>query len=376
MAAPLAPGRDMVSGATELARHVMHPLRVAGIEQLTEDSVTITFDVPDHLEELYRFEPGQHIAVARPDHQDSRRRSYSVCSPQGGPLRVAVKRLPNGAFSSYAQKELRAGDTLQVLPPDGRFTTELYPGRTRHYAAIAAGSGITPVMSIIASILKIEPNSRCTLVYGNRTTASIMFLEELQDLKNRHCDRLQIVHILSREEQASSMASGRIDGDKLAALFRGLVCVEDVDEWFLCGPQTLVEQARETLRARGVPAASIRRELFHAEGVEIAAPSTMARPATGTSSVSLVLHGRTTEIAVARDGLSILDAALPVRADAPYACKGGVCGTCRARVVEGEVRVLHNYALEEDEIAAGLVLACQARPISHVVVLDFDTLRA
>jgi ring-1,2-phenylacetyl-CoA epoxidase subunit PaaE len=355
------------------SRHALHALHVADVEPLTEDSVAITFDVPDDLRDAFAFAPGQHVAVVHSAGGDDLRRSYSICSPVGGALRVAVKLLPEGRFSTYAHGELKAGDTLDVLPPAGRFTTALDPGHADHYAAIAAGSGITPVLSIIHSVLQTEPDSRCTLIYGNRTVRSIMFLEELCDLKNRYPTRLQVFHVLSREPQDSDLAEGRIDAGKLTRLLDTVVPEDSVDAWFLCGPFGMVDEALSTLRERGVPSRSIHRELFHAEAATAPppAPQPDARAADGAA-VTIVLDGRRTELTVPRDGVAILDAALAVRPDAPYACKGGVCGTCRCRIVEGEVHMDRAYALEDDEIAAGVRLACQSHPLGDHVVLDFD----
>jgi ring-1,2-phenylacetyl-CoA epoxidase subunit PaaE len=333
--------------------------------------VAISLEVPHELRETFAFAPGQHIALMRDGAAEGVRRSYSVCSPVGGPLRVAVKRIPGGSFSSYAHERLQAGDRLQVLPPDGRFGPQLDPRQARHYVAVAAGSGITPVLSIIASVLEHEPQSRVTLLYGNRTVASIMFLEELEALKNRDPTRLELIHVLSREPRDADLLEGRIDGPKLTRLIEQLIPVSDVDQWFLCGPLGMVEGARDVLLSAGVAATAIRRELFHAEDV---APvtRTFADDAAGGAAVRIVLDGRTTELTVPRDGRSILDATLAARPDAPYACKGGVCGTCRCRLVEGEVEMAHRYALEDDELAAGVRLACQARPVTDRVVLDFD----
>jgi ring-1,2-phenylacetyl-CoA epoxidase subunit PaaE len=356
------------------ARHELHTLTVGAVDRLTDDAVAITLDVPEHLRELFAFAPGQHVALVRRDAGDELRRSYSVCSPMGGSLRVAVKRLPGGAFSTFADQELRPGDELDVLPPAGRFTPKLDPALTRHRAAIVAGSGITPVLSILASILAIEPGSRCTLIYGNRSTSSVMFLEELEDLKDRYGERLHLIHVFSREPQPVEIAEGRIDPAKLERLLDTLVDASGVDDWLLCGPFSMIESAHETLRRRGVADARVRRELFHAQDAPLPAPIRPTRHSPGNMVVRMVLHGRSTELHMADDTASILDAALAVRPDAPYACKGGVCGTCRCRVVQGQVRMDHAYALEVDEIAAGLTLACQSHPLTDVVTLDFDTL--
>lgn len=359
--------------APPVARHQLHALRVAAVEPLTDDAVALTFDVPEGLEEVFRFTAGQHVALVRRDHGDAIRRNYSVCSPVGGSLRVAVKRLPQGIFSGYVHGDLHLGDELDVLPPAGHFTVTLDPTRSRNCAAIAAGSGITPVLSILASVLAVEPHSTFTLIYGNRTTGSIMFVEELEDLKDRYPQRFQMIHVLSREPQPVPLAEGRVDGRKLEQLLDTLVPPAGIDEWFVCGPFSMVETVRATLRGRGVPAASIRAELFHTSD-PVVVPTEPDDPAAleGAPAVTLVLHGRRTELRVPREGRSILDAALAVRPDAPYACKGGVCGTCRCRLVEGEVRMDHAYALEEDEIGAGVRLACQSHPVSDTVTVDFD----
>ncbi|MGI8572111.1 MAG: 1,2-phenylacetyl-CoA epoxidase subunit PaaE [Solirubrobacteraceae bacterium] len=354
-------------------RHSLHTLRVGAVEELTEDSVAITFEVPEALRAAFEFRPGQHVAIVRPA-VDQLRRSYSVCSPAGGPLRVAVKVLPAGKFSSYALTECKPGDMLDVMPPVGRFTPALDPTRARHYAAIAAGSGITPVISILSSALAAEPESGFTLIYGNRTVASIMFLEELEDLKDRYRERLQLVHVLSREAPESDLLAGRIDRAKLTRMFEVLLPPDSVDEWFLCGPLKMIDEARAALIGAGVPAASIHRELFHAEDVAPAAVSDTATSDSGAA-VEVILDGRRSKLTVPHDGVSILEAMLQVRPDAPFACKGGVCGTCRCRLLEGQVRMDHAYALEEDELADGLVLACQSHPVSDAVVLDFDGVR-
>jgi ring-1,2-phenylacetyl-CoA epoxidase subunit PaaE len=355
------------------ARHALHTLRVSAVEHLTDDSVAVTFEVPDELRAAFEFQPGQHVAIVRPAGGDEVRRSYSICSAVGGPLRVAVKLLPDGRFSRFACNELKPGDTLEVFPPVGRFTTALDPARTRHYAAVAAGSGITPVMSVLASALAVEPDSRFTLIYGNRTTASIMFLEELEDLKDRYPARLQLLHVLSREAPGVDLLAGRIDRSKLNRLLELLLPPESVDEWFLCGPLTMIEEVRSTLIEAGVAPGAIHRELFHAKDSEpAAAPEHVATEPGTEAAVEVILDGRRSALTVPLDGISILEATLAVRPDAPFACKGGVCGTCRCRLLEGQVRMDHAYALEDDELEDGLVLACQSHPVSNSVLLDFD----
>ncbi|MGH9039438.1 MAG: 1,2-phenylacetyl-CoA epoxidase subunit PaaE [Acidimicrobiia bacterium] len=367
--------RACVSGSKS-QRAVFHPLTVASLDRLTDDSVAITFDVPDELAEGYRFTPGQHLTLRCDLAGDDVRRNYSICAPATtGPLRVAVKRLPGGVFSSFALEGLRPGDTIEVMTPSGRFTVPLDPAQAKHYCALAAGSGITPVLSILATALEVEPHSRATLVYGNRTSRSIMFLEELADLKDRYLERFCVLHVLSRERQEADLLNGRIDSEKLKVLFDTVVPPETVDDWFLCGPAEMIETGRATLADRGVPAAHIHRELFHVGPVPPKAPVPAGgdAPTAGAAEVTILLDGRASTFALAPSGEPILDAALAVRSDAPYACKNGMCGTCRAKVVEGDVTMDHNYALEDSELAAGFVLACQSHPAAERVTLDFDT---
>jgi len=361
-------------------RAVFHSLPVAAVERLTDDSVTITFDVPGDLADKYRFTPGQHLTLRCALAGDDVRRNYSICAPATtGPLRVAVKRLPGGVFSTFALERLQPGDTIEVMTPSGRFTVPLDPTQAKHYCALAAGSGITPVLSILATALEVEPGSRATLIYGNRTSRSIMFLEELADLKDRYLERFCILHVLSRERQEAELLNGRIDAAKLKGLFDTVVPPGTVDEWFLCGPAEMIETARSTLTDHGVDPAHVHRELFHV------GPTPPRRPAepggagepggpegTGTAEVTILLDGRASTFPLAPSGEPILDAALAVRGDAPYACKNGMCGTCRAKLVEGDVTMDHNYALEESELAAGFVLACQSHPAADRVTLDFD----
>lgn len=351
-----------------------HPLRVADVEQLTADAVAITFDVPAELTGEYAFAPGQHLTLRATLHGQEVRRSYSICSPpSSGRLRIAVKRLEGGVFSGHALGQVRAGDLIEVLRPAGRFGVRLDPAHAKHYAAIVAGSGITPVLSILAAALETEPASRFTLVYGNRDAASVMFLEELADLKDRYRQRLQLVHILSREERDVELLSGRIDEPKLDRLLETLLPPDDVDDWLLCGPFEMVEQVRARLVARGVPPRSVHLELFHVEGEPVPVRARTAGRGTDADSaeVTVRLDGRTTTFRMPAEG-SVLDATLAVRADAPYACKGGVCGTCRCRLVEGKVEMARHYALDDDEIDEGFVLACQSVPVTPKVVLDFD----
>ncbi|MDX6274904.1 MAG: ring,2-phenylacetyl-CoA epoxidase subunit PaaE [Frankiales bacterium] len=361
---------DLVATPAVRRKPVFHELAVAHVERLTEDSVAVTFAVPSELAEAYAFEAGQHLNIRTSLAGDDVRRSYSICSPEGGPLRVGVKVLPGGAFSSYVHATLAPGDVLEVMTPLGRFKTPLDPTNAKRYCFIAAGSGITPVMSLMSTILAVEPNSEVVLLYGNRTTASVMFLEELEGLKDRYLERVQLVHVLSREEQESPLLTGRLDADKLTKLLGVLVPPASVDEWFLCGPFGLVESARAVLADAGADERHVHFELFHAEPL---APSTavVVEAAGEGAEVTAVLDGRKTAFTLP-PSKSVLDGLLAVRADAPYACKGGVCGTCRAQVVDGSVRMDTNYALEADEVERGFVLTCQSHPTSDKVTLDYD----
>ncbi len=352
---------------------VFHPLAVASVEPVTDDSVAITFDVPDALREDYAFTHGQHLTIRTELAGDDVRRNYSICSPEGsGVLKVAVKRLPGGAFSEHALDVLRPGDVLDVMTPTGRFFTELNPAARRHYACVAAGSGITPVLSIVASTLAAEPQSSLTLVYANRTHKSVMFLEEVEDLKDRYAERFQLLHVLSREPQEVELFSGRLDADRMGRILGGLLPPDTVDEWFLCGPFAMVSELRALLVRLGVPKRAVHAEVFHVES----APPVRRTPVETTdesgAKVTITLDGRRSSFTLPPDGPVVLDAALQVRSDAPFACKGGVCGTCRAKVVEGSVTMDTNWALEPDEVDKGYVLTCQSHPTSDTVVLDYD----
>jgi ring-1,2-phenylacetyl-CoA epoxidase subunit PaaE len=360
--------------ATRPRHATIHALRVAAVEPITEDAVAIEFEVPAELADEYRFLHGQHVSLRCTDIGDDARRSYSICTTAGSQrLRVAVKRLPGGVFSAHAHERLRPGDVLEVVTPTGRFNTPLDPAQARHYAMIAAGSGITPILSILSTVLETEPRSSVTLIYGNRNVASIMFLEELEDLKNLHADRFALYHVLSREEQEVELFNGRIEGERLRAFLDHIVAPSGVDEWFICGPREMIDSTRAQLADRGVEAQHVHFELFHTgEQPRLSEPSTSTASAEDVAQITIVLDGRSSTFALSRRGERVLDAALRVRPDAPYACKGGVCGTCRAKLVEGTVEMEQCYALEQSEVDAGFVLACQSHPTSDRVVLDFD----
>lgn len=344
-----------------------HLLTVAAVDRLTDDSVAVTFDVPEDLRQAFAFRPGQHLTLRRVMAGEDLRRTYSVCaSALSGPLRVAVKRLDGGVFSSWVVDELAPGDRLEVLPPAGRFGPSVSAERQRQYGLIAAGSGITPVLSIAATVLDVEVASEVVLLYGNRTSRDVMFLEELSDLKDRYPARLQVLHMLSREEQGSELLSGRLDRPRLERLLATLVPVDSIDEWYLCGPFGMVTDAREVLADAG--ACEVHVELFHADAPPPRPPRSAAEA--GEATVVARLHGRSSTLTMSRDD-KVLDAVLRVRSDAPYACRGGVCGTCRARVSVGAVEMEVNYALEPDELAAGVVLTCQSHPTTDRLELEF-----
>ncbi|MGW0879183.1 2Fe-2S iron-sulfur cluster-binding protein [Streptomyces sp. NPDC002671] len=349
-----------------------HPLQVAAVDRLTDDSVALTLAVPPELRAEYRHAPGQHLALRRIVDDTEIRRTYSICSPAPDPdgagpstLRVGVRLLEGGAFSTYALKEINLGDVLDVMTPAGRFTLEPAPGL---YAAIVGGSGITPVLSIVSTLLAREPEARFCLIRSDRTAASMMFLEEVADLKDRYPERLQLVTVLSREEQQAGLPSGRLDRERLTGLLPALLPVERVAGWFLCGPYGLVTGGEEALRELGVERARIHQEIFHVDAAPAPAPTA---PTPEHSTITARLDGRGGTWPV-QDGESLLETVLRNRPDAPYACKGGVCGTCRAFLVSGEVRMDRNFALEEDETESGFVLACQSHPVTEHVELDFD----
>ncbi|MFF9568623.1 2Fe-2S iron-sulfur cluster-binding protein [Streptomyces sp. NPDC014685] len=351
---------------------MFHPLRVRAIERLTDDSVAVTLAVPPELRETFRHRPGQHLNVRHTVDGEEIRRSYSICSPateapDDPVLRVGIRLVDGGAFSTYALKELAVGHVVEAMPPMGRFVLTPRPGR---FAAIVGGSGITPVLSIAATLLAREPEARFCLIRSDRTAASTMFLDEVADLKDRYPDRFQLITVLSREEQQAGLPSGRLDRDRLTGLLPALLAVTEVDGWYLCGPFGLVQAADRALRDLGVDRTRIHQEIFHVDDGP-GAPARTRTESPAHSRLTATLDGRCGTWPVEK-GESLLETVLRSRADAPYACKGGVCGTCRAFLVSGEVRMDRNFALEPDETEAGYVLACQSHPMTPEVELDFD----
>ncbi|WP_194420836.1 1,2-phenylacetyl-CoA epoxidase subunit PaaE [Microbacterium sp. A18JL241] len=374
----LRPLQSAVNATTRTRRRGrFHELEVTEVRPLTAESIEVTFAVPPELHDDYQYLPGQYVALrAHVDGQEVRR-SYSICRPPSpGRISVGIKRDLGGLFSVWAHENLKPGDRIEVMSPEGKFTTNLPDLDHAHIAGIAAGSGVTPMMALAAHVLASSPTAQFSLVYTNRATQDVMFLDDLADLKDRYPSRLALHHVLSREQRTAPLLSGRIDGEKLGAILDGLVPPGTVTEWFLCGPFDLVALCRETLEARGVPTGSIRFELFtsDADGPRV----DRGRP------VVIDKGDEVRKIEFTLDGLSstvespvsaneaILDAALRVRGDVPFACAGGVCGTCRARLLEGEVRMTQNFALEPEELERGYVLTCQSHPTTASVVVDYD----
>lgn len=350
------------------ARRRFHPLTVAAVDRLCEDAVAVTFDVPAALAAEFEFRPGQSLTLRRfVDGQDERR-SYSICAPAGGQPRIGVREVPGGVMSGWLSREVRPGDTIEVQPPSGAFTPDLgVPGR---HVLIAAGSGITPVLSIVASALR-DPRSEVTLLYGNRRADTVMFADEVADLKDTYPARLQLAHVLSREPQEVELFSGRLDAARLRHLLPVLCDVPGVDHWWLCGPYGMVTDAIAVLAELGVPAGRVHRELFYVEETPPEQERHDEPPLTGGCEVTVVLDGRRTTATIP-PGTAVLDGAQAARPDLPFACKGGVCGTCRAKVVSGEVRMRRNFALEQAELDAGFVLTCQSLPVTDQLTVDYD----
>ncbi len=358
-------------------RAEFHPLAVSAVRRLTEDSIEVAFEVPEELEGHYDYLPGQYLALRR--HFDGRelRRSYSICAvPTPGEVRVAIKRDLGGEFSTWANDSLKPGDVLDVMSPQGTFTTEL--GTGKHFAAIVAGSGITPIMSLARSALEASPDARFSLVYSNRTAQDVMFLEELADLKDRYPDRFALFHVLTREHRNSDLLSGRVDEERLQVFLDHLVRPDDVDEWFICGPFDLVQLVRDTLEEAGVERPKVHFELFTTDRPDRPAGShgrsAPVDDGAGLHTITFTLDGRTASVTTPVHGQeSILNAALRLRPDVPFACAGGVCGTCRAKLVTGTVDMDENYALEPEELERGYILTCQSHPTSDTVTVNYDS---
>jgi ring-1,2-phenylacetyl-CoA epoxidase subunit PaaE len=350
---------------------VYHALRVTDVRRETADTVSIALDVPVDLRSVFRFSPGQFVGFRVPGPGGKPvTRSYSICSGlDDGELRVVVKHLPGGVFGTLANTTLAVGDVLETLTPMGRFTVAVDPTASRRYLGLAAGSGIGPVMSVLRSVLAGEPTGEFTLVYGNRTAGSTIFRDALCDLKDQYLSRLTIIHLFSREQQTSPLLNGRLTADKLRALASAMLDIPSYDHAFVCGPEPMTITLRDVLRDLGMPASRVHMELFGVHG----APGPDVAAVAGDQDVKLTvtLSGSTSTVAGSRSA-TVLDAVAAAGMDAPYSCTGGVCATCRAKVLAGAVEMKVNYALEPWELDAGFVLTCQAQPVSDEVIVDYD----
>lgn len=353
-----------------------HPLAVKDIKKETADCVSIQLEVPENLAEQFRFVQGQSLTLRARINGEEVRRNYSICSsPLDGELRVAIKQIEGGKFSTYANQTLQKGDVVDVMPPVGKFYTELRPDQQKNYVAFAAGSGITPIISIIKTSLLTESRSTFCLVYGNKTSNDIIFKEELEALKNKFLGRFRLIHVLSRERTDAPVNSGRINSEKCEMLFSKLIPLSENSEFFLCGPEEMIFCVNDYLEARGIDKKRIHFELFTSTGSNTRAKKTTTTPiAEGAQSrISIILDGRETEFTMPLNGeTTLLDAALQKGADLPFACKGGMCCTCKAKLIEGKVDMEVHWGLEEDELENGFILTCQSHPTTEKVVIDFD----
>ena len=352
-----------------------HHLKVAAIARETPEAVAIAFDIPDELRGEFAFRPGQYLTLSTDIDGEEARRSYSICSAPGeATLRVGVKKVADGRFSSFVNDRLSVGDIIRVMPPEGRFTSLV--GARHDYILIAAGSGITPMLSIASTVLAHEPDSTITLIYGNRTSGTIMFLEELEDLKDGHTERFSLIHLLSREAQDVELFNGRIDGPRISELAaRGLIDPVNADGVFLCGPGEMIDDVSATLLSLGVDDDRIRSERFTPNGEAAPArpPSVEAqRAAEEGVQIEVVVDGVRRTFLMGEADATVLDAAHRAGLELPYSCAGGMCCTCRCRIAEGDAEMAVNYSLQPWEVDAGFTLACQTRPTSQKLVLDFD----
>jgi ring-1,2-phenylacetyl-CoA epoxidase subunit PaaE len=356
---------------------IFHPLRVRSIQPDTAESVIVSFDVPPELREVFGFTQGQYLTLRTDIDGQDLRRSYSICAGvDDDELRVGVRKVSGGVFSNWIHTRLKVGDTLQVMASQGRFFVPLQPAAHRHYLGIAGGSGITPILSIMKTVLAREPHSRFTLIYGNRTLQSTMFKEEIEDLKNRYLTRLVLHHVFSAEQTDAPLNMGFVNREKLAEFLKALIPAQRIDEAFICGPFQMNDEAEAALIAGGVPAERIHVERFGIAlpaGGQVGAVVHESLPGDAQHArIAIVRDGLRREFAFSKDQPSILDAASAAGLEVPFSCTSGVCGTCRAKCIEGEVRMERNFALDKAEVAAGFVLTCQCRPLTQNVVLSFD----
>ncbi|RAM65944.1 phenylacetic acid degradation protein [Herbaspirillum rubrisubalbicans] len=349
-----------------------YPLTISGVKQETRDTIVVSFALPAELQDTFAYQQGQHLTLRSHLNGEELRRSYSICSArQDRQLRVAIKRVPGGLFSNWANESFVPGQSIEAMPPMGQFNVPLDAANRKHYLAFAAGSGITPMLSIIKTTLLAEPHSQFTLVYANRASSSVIFKEELSDLKDAYLARLNVVYVMSREQQDVELFNGRIDRAKCDAFFASWIKLQDIDTAFLCGPQEMVQAVADSLQAHGMSKAQIKTELFSA-GTSVREHA--ARPVVGKTEceVTVIVDGYHNVFTMDKEQESVLDAGLKHGIDLRYSCKGGVCATCRCKVVEGKVDMDANYALEDYEIARGFVLSCQSFPVSDKLLLDFD----
>jgi ring-1,2-phenylacetyl-CoA epoxidase subunit PaaE len=348
-----------------------HPLKVRSLRPDTDEATIVSFEVPAELREAFDFKHGQYLTLRADVGGQDLRRSYSICCGAGeGELQVGIRKV--GAFSSWVNEALRPGDTIQVIPPQGHFHVPLDPQAQRHYLGIAGGSGITPILSIMKTVLAGEPGSRFTLIYGNRTQKSTMFKEELEDLKNRYMTRLTLHHVFSREVTDSPLAGGRLTREKIGEFLGPLVEPASIDHAFVCGPFGVNDEAEAALLAAGVPPERIHIERFGVPDDAAGAPRHTVQEGDADATVVIIRDGLSREVPFRKSDPSILDAAGAAGLEVPFSCKSGVCCTCRAKVLEGQVRMDRNFALEKHEVAAGFVLTCQSHPLTERVVLSFD----
>jgi ring-1,2-phenylacetyl-CoA epoxidase subunit PaaE len=352
-----------------------HPLRIAEVRRETADAVSIAFEVPPQLRGAYVFTPGQHLTLRTNFDGAECRRSYSICSSvDDNELRVAVKRVEGGAFSSFANR-LQAGDTVDVMTPQGRFGMRSAADAAQTYLAVAAGSGITPIMAIARTVLAREPDSRFILLYGNRTSQDIIFKEAIEDLKDRYLERFTVHHVLSREQQELPILCGRLDAEKITALVGSLAPAGEIDHAFLCGPGGMIADGKAALARLGVPPERIHVEYFSTDGMPVAAHANklaqQAAAVAPAATAQITLAG-SVHVLTMQEGETIIDAGIRHGLDMPYSCRGGMCCTCRAMLLDGKVRMDVNYSLEPWELEAGYVLTCQSHPVTDRVVLDYD----
>ncbi len=349
-----------------------YTLTIKDIQQETPDCISVAFSIPENLEAIFDFKQGQNITIKAIIDGIEVRRSYSLCSsPLNKDFRIAIKKVGGGVFSTFANTNFKVGDSLEVMPPIGKFYTNLHVTQSKNYAAIAAGSGITPILSIIQATLQTEPNSNFVLVYGNKNNHSIIFKEALEALKNKYVQRFQLIHILSRERTDAALHFGRINTEKLQQL-AALINYKTIDEFFICGPEEMIFSTKDYLMANEIDAKKIHFELFAASTPKVIATSTTVQDNTAKSKVSVTVDGRSFDFNLPFNGTNILDAALQQGADLPYACKGGVCCTCKAKLLSGKVTMDVHWGLEDEEIEQGFILTCQSHPITESVVVDFD----